>query len=300
MAPPTNLIRPIFLAACFLTNLNPIRSEDETTAECQRYEEFIQERYPIDYSCTCSIQEEGVTEGPVLFANCTTPMVACSGDTIPFHESMRWSGKNGSFKGLHSYAERSMHLTDTGEVIRLAYERMPFASQDSTTCKLFVTNTQEGGEPSFDNSASTAEEQECNSCDLRKVCTSSTDMRFFANCTNIIPGAVIDQCSGSGYDGTIFQVLDRANHKEGSCPANSPPWTPPDVIPPAPSVAKNDTGIPPVSVPVPAPSPSPSPSTTVPVPVPVSVVRLTSGVSSIQTCFIAVMVPVVALLTLLP
>ncbi len=293
---------------CVLANLNVITGEETIEEKCTRYEGFLNQRYPVSVSCQCGTKSEGVTEGPVFMANCTTPNGACAGNNIPFQEYSQWTGKQGSFKSLHSHAERLIQLTDTGDVIRLVYEREPYESQDATSCKLFVAKSQNG---SFENTPSSGE-QECNSCELRKECTSETDTRFFANCTNVILGTVIDQCTGAGYEGTIFQVLDRAVHSEGSCPIEvvgnvstapnpipgpEPPssWSPPEIVSPAPTSAVVGD----VNFPTAAPEASPPTSTLKPEPA-ATTVELTSGVSMgfLHTSFVLVLVLVASLMTL--
>ena len=205
---------------CAIGNVRPIKSIIHDANICAQYETFLSKRYPIGYNCSSCETLPDDFEGNLDFlkAQCLS-VPSCSKSTnninnIPFEESTLWTGKSGSFKLLHSVAEKSMTLTDTGDVIRLKYNREPSAQQDSTTCNLYVKQ-------GFGDGDGDALEQECAICDLRKPCggdSDTADVRFYADCSNIIPNAIVNQCDGSGYEGTIFQVLDRSNHKEGSCP----------------------------------------------------------------------------------
>lgn len=219
---------------CAIGNVRPIKSIIHDANICAKYETFLSKRYPIGYSCSSCETLPDDFEGNLDFlkAQCLS-VPSCSKSTnninnIPFEESTLWTGKSGSFKLLHSVAEKSMTLTDTGDVIRLKYNREPSAQQDSTTCNLYVKQ-------GFGD----ALEKECAICDLRNPCggdSNTADVRFYADCSNVIENAIVNQCDGSGYDGTIFQVLDRSNHKEGSCP---PP--PDDSIDSTDSIGSNDS-----------------------------------------------------------
>ena len=135
-----------------------------------------------------------------------------------------------------------------------------------------------GNDGDGDGGDGDGEEQECQSCDLRKACNTSNegseeiDTRFYADCSNILPYAILDQCTGPGWaigvgsnadmdaeedgdvdveDGrrNIFQLLDRSTHQQGSCSdpnedgdgdgggdGDVPGWSPPDNLSPSPSI----------------------------------------------------------------